>query len=756
VLELPAGHSLVANQLVWRDNRLADVLPSVPEGSVVRLLKSDVTRTNATTADGYPIDPEFDVFTFSGGAWSGDPVLAPGAGFFIFVPTPTNVTIRGVNPEANLPVPFPASLEIVSRQAPQAGTFEDIFGAPPIEGMAVFRHVTTNGPTPVSPPAFQRHLFRSGMWEGGAPVAEVGEAWFVQAIAPIVITTNPVSQLDQPFGSTVQFTVSAIGAPPLQYQWRRNGVNLPGETNAALTLTNLQLLSSGNYSVAVANAITAVESTPATLSLFLPDLPLTNYYADRVVLLDASGIGDNTNVGADKEPGEPDHAGRPGGKSMWIDWQAPASGIVVFSTVGSTFDTLLAAYTNGVSGLVEVASDEDSGEFLTSRITFYAEAGRVYSIAVDGYGGEEGLIVLSWQLEPTPVALPIIVSAPQSVVVGEGDNVTFKVTAQGRGLLYQWFFNGEPIKPEKEDSGGKSRELKLKKVGPEDVGLYFVRIYTDPKATTSELEYDPLRRIPPGTPFIDSKPISLQINMEGLAKQVRQILAKDKLLDSVTISVPVPANELTVSIEPDPARAVATTAAGVQRSYTGTQVFNTYGAVKQPGEPNHCGIPGGASQWYLYEPPDTGTAFINTDGSSFDTVLAVYTGPGDSFSTLVSVACDNNSGSNGITSRVSFPAQFGTPYLVVVDGVNAATGVVKLNYALLTPITVGNPAFTAAGDLRLQATVTPEVPFALQRSTNFVNWITVLTNYSTNGSFQYIDTSAKGASRATYRLIQKP
>jgi hypothetical protein len=753
-LALPAGHSLVANQLVWRSNRLADVLPAVPAGTVVRLLKDEV-RTNATTTDGYPFDPAFDTFTFSGENWSGNPVLNPGAGFFIYVPVPTNLTFQGVKPEANLPVPFRNSLEIVSCPAPIAAGFQEVFGAPPVEGMAVFRLVTTNEPTPVRPPAYQRHLFRNGAWEGGAPSARVGEAWLAQAIAPIIITTNPVSLLDRPFGSTAQFTVSAIGAPPLQYQWRRNGVNLPGETNATLTLTNLQLLSSGNYSVAVANAITAVESAPATLTLFLPDLPMTNNYAERVVLLDASGIGDSSNFGATKEPGEPNHAGRTGGKSMWIDWQAPASGIVVFSTVGSTFDTLLAAYTNGVSGLVEVASDEDSGEYLTSEIVFSAVAGRTYSIAVDGYGAEEGVIVLSWELEPTAVTLPIITSSPQSVVVGEGDNVTFKVAAQGVRLLYQWFFNGKPLKPSREEEGGKKKDLKLKNVEPEDVGLYFVRIYTDVAGTASDTESDPLRRIPPGTPFIDSKTISLQINGEGLARQVRQILAKDKLLDSVTLAVPGPANELTVTIEPDPERAVAP-AASVQRSYTGTQIFNTYGAVKQPGEPNHCGIPGGASQWYLYEPPDTGTAFINTDGSSFDTVLAVYTGPGDSFATLVSVACDNNSGSNGLTSRVSFPAQVGTPYLVVVDGVNAATGIVKLNYALLKPFALTNLTLLANGDFRVQGQVTPEVPVTVQRSTNYVNWVNVITNLSTNGSFQYIDTSMRGAPRATYRLIQKP
>lgn len=38
-----------------------------------------------------------------------------------------------------------------------------------------------------------------------------------------------------------------------------------------------------------------------------------------------------SNVGAAKEPGEPDHLGNPGGSSIWFTWRAPASGRVTLS-----------------------------------------------------------------------------------------------------------------------------------------------------------------------------------------------------------------------------------------------------------------------------------------------------------------------------------------------------------------------------------------------------------------------------------------
>lgn len=50
-------------------------------------------------------------------------------------------------------------------------------------------------------------------------------------------------------------------------------------------------------------------------------------------------------------------------------------------------------------------------------------------------------------------------------------------------------------------------------------------------------------------------------------------------------------------------------------------------------------------------------------------VLAVYIGPGDSYSKLTTVACDNNTGSTGSTSKVVFPVTQGTIYWIAVDGV---------------------------------------------------------------------------------------
>jgi len=68
-------------------------------------------------------------------------------------------------------------------------------------------------------------------------------------------------------GASATFSVAA--APqPLTYQWRRNGVNIPGATSATYTLTGVQLSDSlSTFSVLVTNSLGSVASEGAVLTV---------------------------------------------------------------------------------------------------------------------------------------------------------------------------------------------------------------------------------------------------------------------------------------------------------------------------------------------------------------------------------------------------------------------------------------------------------------------------------------------------------
>lgn len=90
-----------------------------------------------------------------------------------------------------------------------------------------------------------------------------------------------------------------------------------------------------------------------------------------------------------------------GGASVWYAWTAPTSGAVAFDTHGSDFDTVLAVYTgSAVASLTMVVHNDDAAGRLTSRVEMPVTAGTTYRIAVDGYGGETGEVVLGWALRP--------------------------------------------------------------------------------------------------------------------------------------------------------------------------------------------------------------------------------------------------------------------------------------------------------------------------------------------------------------------
>ncbi len=145
--------------------------------------------------------------------------------------------------------------------------------------------------------------------------------------------------------------------------------------------------------------------------------PVNDPFAMAEGVTGATGSVTGTTVGATHETGEPSH-GVGSGASVWYRWTAPESGTLRVNTRGSSFDTLLGAYTGtSVDGLTHLATNDDATDSdLWSSISIGVTAGTTYSIAVDGYGGLTGTTVLAWSL-----SIPTLPTAPTSARGTAGD-----------------------------------------------------------------------------------------------------------------------------------------------------------------------------------------------------------------------------------------------------------------------------------------------------------------------------------------------
>ena len=91
----------------------------------------------------------------------------------------------------------------------------------------------------------------------------------LEVLTPPVIVTHPLD-LTVAAGEQAGFSVAVTGSAPFRYQWRLNGVPLPGATNSLLTLLNTQFPQEGAYSVSVSNDVSAVVSSNALLVVNSP------------------------------------------------------------------------------------------------------------------------------------------------------------------------------------------------------------------------------------------------------------------------------------------------------------------------------------------------------------------------------------------------------------------------------------------------------------------------------------------------------
>lgn len=165
------------------------------------------------------------------------------------------------------------------------------------------------------------------------------------------------------------------------------------------------------------------------------DIPPNDYFTNRIVITNNSAVKFGTNIFATKETGEPNHAGNPGGRSLWWTWTAPANGILQLNTVGSTFVALLAAYTgDSVTNLTRLAANNgnNNGDGF-ARLSVEVTAQTQVQIALDGFnnggGAGYGSVVLNLLFKPDTTRPTVVISSPAANSKALSPTITVTGTA---------------------------------------------------------------------------------------------------------------------------------------------------------------------------------------------------------------------------------------------------------------------------------------------------------------------------------------
>lgn len=441
------------------------------------------------------------------------------------------------------------------------------------------------------------------------------------------------------------------------------------------------------------------------------------------------------NSKATREVGEPIHGnyiGNPGGKSLWWKYEARTNGLLVVSTAGSTFDTVLGAYVGGsVGSLTTLASDNNGGPGETSLISFKVFQGTIYYIAVDGYNGASGNIKLN--------AVIVDNSEGSDGRPANDDYADALQMAGNYAVDYGTNFNATPEAEDLVDIGIINDSSSAQTVWWKWTAPMTGRVTISTLGSDFDTVLYVFRRNSSGALvnfyYNDdvslgannrSSLISIQAGRDSYLLPALDVVAGE-IFDIAVDGFSDFAGFIALSVDQQPKSAnvandVFDFRTGIQgNSYTIDATTN--GATQfEEGEPVHANASTPSTLWWTWTAPGSGTATITAkakeatgptvDASDLKPVIAVYTGP--RVSSLKEVASAVDANADGDTS-LSFATVKGRIYQIAVAGGTVAgneNGVftLKLSYASGAPVVATQPksvSVTATKDAVFTVKVTP-------------------------------------------------
>ncbi len=298
--------------------------------------------------------------------------------------------------------------------------------------------------------------------------------------APAVAIISPAggSSFTTPASIPVSVFVADSDGTVAQVQYYAGATLFATVTNAPFSAT-FNTAALGNYPLqAVATDNRGARGTSAVVSVSVVSgtIVLTDMFASRPSVNGYAHTAIGNNTSATRETGEPP-AYNSSTRTVWMEWTAPAGGVVTIDLCGTAFDSVLAVYTNAapgvppnVSTLTLVVRDDDGAPCggANSRVSFTAGAGVAYQLRVEGYGSGSGSINLNLNMVVT-TGPPILVAPPTDQFALIGATAAFSVGVYGATpFYYQWRFFGTNV------PGATNAVFTLSDVNTNMVGPYSV------------------------------------------------------------------------------------------------------------------------------------------------------------------------------------------------------------------------------------------------------------------------------------------
>jgi hypothetical protein len=424
---------------------------------------STVTFSTGASGTGLVYRWRFNGSTITGNASASTPTLVvtgitgANAGAYDCVITgscsTTGVTTNAGTLTINTPVSIssqPASQIVCSRA-------DVVFTVANVGTGAVYQWryngVSING----NPSAVTNRLTLSGVTTSNAGLYDVvisGTCNTVTSLPAALGVQNVLSITSQPepsricAGSTLQATVAATGTI-LGYQWQKDGVNIPGQNSATLTISGASVAQSGGYrcvisgsaacgtSLQVSNTVEMIVGTAATITK-QPSNVAVSFGSTVSAQVDASGLGYGVN------------------------------------------NTLQYSWFKGSTRLADGSRFSGTGtSVLTIRGVQPSDIGNDYYVVVSGVCGN----TTSNQFALFVPAVNIT-GQPQAAELCAGQSTVFSVVAvpnpSTSQLSYQWFRGTTRLSDGPNVTGSATSSMTVSNVSATDAGDYTCEITVQP------------------------------------------------------------------------------------------------------------------------------------------------------------------------------------------------------------------------------------------------------------------------------------